>query len=232
MSTGVSQPPTSDLSLMPTIIGFILGAFSSFIATLFAERMKRPVLSFELNASVDCDYSARPGYPAKKARFVRIRLVNKKPFILLRWLNRNAALYCRGQISFKQMSGKPVFDAAMAARWSSTPEPVPMTIMLHGSPGGYIFDHFRYDQRVDVPAGASEIFDIAAHFDEDKECYGWSNESYASFVSNWRNPRRKLDGERFRVEVTIFHLGGSSSYCCDLVNSGGNISLEDSTCRK
>jgi hypothetical protein len=210
---------------MSTIFGFILGALAAFVATLFAESMKRPVLSFELDASVDADYSKPPRRPATKARFARIRLVNRALPPLLRGLNRNAALFCRGRIEFKRSSGERVFDTPMAARWSSTPEPIPMKLMLRGSLEGEIVDHFRYDQRVDIPAGASELFDVAAQFDDEKECYGWSNESYG-FGQNWRNPRRKLDGERFRVDVTIFHLGGSCSYCCDLVNSGGGMRLE------
>jgi hypothetical protein len=222
-----AEPPQN--TFMMTIISFLLGGLSSFIATLVAERYKRPHLIFDVLEPNDVDYSKGPPRPAKTARFLHIQITNRRPPFVLRWLGRNAAMFCSGQIDFRKPSGEAVFPRSMPLRWSGTPEPVPMQIKF-GNVTGEIVDHFRYfqEQKVDIPAGESRKFDVAAQFDGEPECYGWSNESY-SFVPRWRNPDRKLDPGTYRVEVTIMHAGGKFLLACNLVNRGGKAYLQKNT---
>ena len=118
-----------------------------------------------------------------------------------------------------------MFVTDMPLRWSGTPEPTPMQVKI-GSQVGEIVDHFRYylEQKVNIPAGQSRKLDLAAQFDNEQECYGWSNESYFS-SPKWRNPARKLDTDTYRVQISLFHLGGTYSFSCDLVRQSGKIEL-------
>lgn len=201
-----------------TLVSFILGGVASFAATLVAERLKRSSLAFEIAEPKDVNYANGPPRPANSARFLRIRVKNEELHSGLRWLGRNAAMFCQGKIDFKKSSGELVFSHSMPLRWSETPEPVPMQIQIEGATG-QIVDNLRYhlEQKVDIPAGESRVMDVVAQFESEPKCYGWSNESY-SFKPNWRNPTREIDSGTYRVEVTLHHLGGRSTFACELVN--------------
>ncbi|MHB1309171.1 MAG: hypothetical protein ACYDC1_24780 [Limisphaerales bacterium] len=216
---------SSSSEFTTTLVSFILGGVASFSATLVAERLKRPSLVFEITEPNDVDYSKGPQRPAKSARFLHIRVKNEELGVGLRWLGRSAAMFCQGKIDFKKQSGELLFAQSMPLRWSGTPEPVPMQVQIGGATG-QIVDHFRYhlEQKVDIPAGESRVMDVAAQFDAELECYGWSNESY-SFQPRWRNPTRKIVPGVYRVEVTLHHLGGRSTFACELVNEGGKSHL-------
>lgn len=213
--------PSSSNEFFTTFVSFIVGGAASFAATLVAERLKRPSLVFEIAAPNDVDYSTEPFRPAKSARFLSIRVKNEELPVGLRWLGRNAAMFCNGKIDFRKQSGESVFARSMPLRWSETPEPVPMQVQIGGTMG-QIVDHFRYhlEQKVDIPAAEYRFMDVAAQFEDEQECYGWSNESY-SFQPNWRNPTRKLDPGVYLVNVTLHHLGGRCTFACELVNEGG-----------
>ena len=221
--SGTATDPASG-NYVATIVSLVFGGLASFGATLVAERLKRPKLKFEMLSPADCDYSTGPQRLANKARFLQAKVVNQDLSLPLRWLNRNAAMYCRGQISVTKENGDAVFSSTMPLRWSGTPEPVPMKIKL-GSSEGIIIDHFRMEQRVDIPAGETQTFDIAAQFDDESEFYGWCNESYFSSPL-WRNPSRRLESGNYLVKVEIIHIGGKCSYYCKLIQVSGKIELE------
>lgn len=214
---------------MATFISFLLGGLASFLATLVAERLKRPRLVGEVLQPLDVDYSKGPLRQAKVARFLQIRITNRDLPPWLRWLGRNAALFCSGTIDFETASGEAVFSHSMPLRWSGTPEPVPMRIEIDGSKG-VIFDHFRahLEQKVDIPAGESRTLDVAAQFDGETECYGWSNEAYLP-VPCWRNQGRRMNTGTFRVAVTILHLGGKMRLACELINKDCKALLRTSS---
>lgn len=215
-----------DSGFVTTLVSFLLGGVASFVATLVAERLKRPSLVFEIADPRDLDYSKGKPRPVQKARFLHLQIRNRELLIGLRWLGRSAAMYCSGKIEFRNRSGDPVFSTSMPLRWTGTPEPVPMQIQIGGATG-FIFDHFRHhlEQKVDIPAGEARLLDVAAQFDSDQECYGWSNESYSS-QPQWRNPGRKLDPGEYVVDVTVNHLGGRDVFSCELVNQGGKFYLK------
>jgi hypothetical protein len=54
------------------------------------------------------------------------------------------------------------------------------------------------------PGPYSELLDIAAKFDNDSECFGWSNESY---LNGWRNQYREIPKGRYVVTITVISFG-------------------------
>jgi len=65
---------------------------------------------------------------------------------------------------------------------------------------------FTLTPRIDVYPGEAERLDVASRFDNEDECYGWSNESYFSNPV-WRNPDWKLPSDRYLVKVTVISAG-------------------------
>jgi hypothetical protein len=82
-----------------------------------------------------------------------------------------------------------------------------------------IHDPARYSlaSRVDVYPGETERLDIVGKFDNDSECYGWSNESYFSNPA-WRNPNRQLQSGRYLVHVIIVSSGERHTGVFRLIN--------------
>ncbi|GAB4374931.1 MAG: hypothetical protein Kow0042_19920 [Calditrichia bacterium] len=82
-----------------------------------------------------------------------------------------------------------------------------------------VFDPSRFTltPRIDVYPGESERLDVAAKFDDETECYGWSNESYFSEPA-WRNPNWRLPTGRYLVKITIVSAGEKFSRIFRLVN--------------
>jgi hypothetical protein len=53
---------------------------------------------------------------------------------------------------------------------------------------------------MDVSAGENKAIDIAAKYDDQVECYGWSNETY---MYGWKNYRRKINEGDYFVRVIV-----------------------------
>jgi hypothetical protein len=86
----------------------------------------------------------------------------------------------------------------MPIRWSGSIEP-PIA-----AAGGVVIDSewLRSLHRRDIQPGEEEPMDVAARFDDDRSCFGWSNENYFSDPP-WRNPRWELGPGRYIVRVEI-----------------------------
>jgi hypothetical protein len=70
---------------------------------------------------------------------------------------------------------------------------------------------------MDVYPGEQERLDIAARFDNESECYGWSNDSYFSDPV-WRIPDWRLPPGRYLVNVTVVSSGEKATGLFRLVN--------------
>ena len=70
---------------------------------------------------------------------------------------------------------------------------------------------------MDVYPGESQRLDVAAKFDNEAECYGWSNESYFSNPV-WRNPDWTLPSGRYLVKGTVISSGEKCTGVYRLVN--------------
>ncbi len=198
-----------------TILEVALGALIAIILTIGTEYLRKPKLSLRIAPPEDRAYQGRV---AKHARFLGIEVSNAPLPRIARWMMRNAALQCHGYITFHHLDGQNVFGRSMPVRWSSAPEPIPMILTL-GHQQILITDPARFtlSPRVDIYPGESERLDVAAKFDEDEFCYGWSNESYFS-TPHWRNPNWELPPGRYLVKVVVVSAGEKCTGIFRLIN--------------
>jgi hypothetical protein len=181
----------------------VVGGVITIVTAVFIEYLRTPSLGFSIE-SPPLDVIYPENRPAREVRYLRLKLSNKPLPSWLRWLQRAAALQCRGSITFHHLDGQNVFGRAMDTRWSGSPEPVPIQIVGEGV-RLQIWDPVRITtaSRMDVYPGESQLLDVASRFDGDAPCYGWNNEAYFS-TPPWRNPAWRLGAGRYlaRVEVT------------------------------
>ena len=202
------------------IFEIILGAILAILTTIWIESLRKPSLKLNIYQAGDANYTDRP---AKKARFLYLELVNQSLPKVFRWMSRNAALQCHGIISFHHLDGTNVFGRSMQIRWTYLPEPTP-AILIVGDRSYQFFDPRKFDHfsRVDVYPGESELLNIVSRFDDEEDCFGWSNESY--YVEPiWRNQNWKLPKGRYLVNVTIVSSGEKCQGLFRLINDVGML---------
>lgn len=202
-----------------TAIGIVGGAVVAIVITIIVETLRRPKLSMRIAETGNTTYP--PGRPASSGQYLNIELINEPLPWLFRWLSRDAALQCRGTITFHTLDGHRYFSTAMPVRFVHSPEPVPMQIVM-GNQTGILVDPLRLslDSRIDIYPGESSPFDIAAKFDADTDCYAWSNLNYFSMPA-WRHPDWKLPPGRYLIEATILSSSAKSRRLFRLFNQGG-----------
>jgi hypothetical protein len=186
-----------------TVIEVVLGAIVAIVITIVIENLRKPKLVLEIEKPTDADYRDRQNYPVGIARYLCLNLINKPLPRWARWMTRNPALQCHGQITFHHLDGQNVFGRSMPIRWSGSPEPIALPLVIDGKQSS-IFDPSRYSMEpcMDVHPHEAERLDIVARFDNEDFCYGWSNESYFS-VPLWKNNNWKMFSNRYLVRVTI-----------------------------
>jgi hypothetical protein len=201
---------------MGAILNTFIGAVLAILTTITVEWFRKPALRLHIAQPHDNDYSGRPGSPAQKARFLYLTVRNLSLPWLVRWMSRNPATDVWGIISFHHIDdGQDVFGRSMPIRWSGSTEP-PIAVA-----GGVVIDSewLRLLHRRDIQPGEEENMDVAARFDDDRPCYGWSNENYFSNPL-WRNPRWELGPGRYIVRVEIRSSGQKFMDCFRLCNEG------------
>ena len=127
-----------------------------------------------------------------------------------------------------------LWNQAMPIRWSGADEPVSYQVLPDGKVV-QLFDPTKYGaaSRRNCFPGSKETIDVVARFDNDEECYGWSNENYLP-GKGWRNDDWKLPKGRYLVKVTVYSSGEKVVGIFKLENSVGrkdfrlmNVSAED-----
>jgi hypothetical protein len=198
-----------------TILGAIIGSIIAGLITIWIETLRKPRLELELMAPVDMTFQNQP---AHDMRSLRVQLTNRSLPRWIRWMYRNPALQCHGNISFHHLDGQNVFGRSMILRWAAAPEPNPLEIMI-GNQRGLVFDPVRIThlQKMDIYPSESADIDIAVKLDNEVECYGWSNESYFS-NQPWRPENWRLNPGRYIVRVAIFSSGETISKLFRLIN--------------
>ena len=186
-----------------TVVEVVLGAIIAILITIWVENLRKPKLELRIAPPTDVQYQERP---ATQARFLGLELVNRPLPRWARWMSRDAVIQCHGTITFHHLDGQNVFGGAMPIRWSGLPEPVPMRLVVDGK-HIFIADPARFTPtpRIDVYPGEAERLDVAGRFDNEDECYGWSNESYFSDPV-WRNPDWRLPSGRYLVQFHKVNL--------------------------
>jgi hypothetical protein len=207
----------SEVQILLTAFGAFVGALLSILASIAIEYQRKPKLQFTIE-DPPFDRPSPEGAPAKNARFVRLYVSNRRMPWLFRWLGRSAAYQCTGHVQFYHLDdGAEVFSRVMPVRWSFSDEPLSPQLMPDGQVK-LLFDPAKYNAafRRDCFPGTPELVDVAARYDEEEDCYGWSNESY---VKGWRNPDFRLPKGRYLVKVTINTSGDNFPGVFKLENS-------------
>jgi hypothetical protein len=176
---------------METAISIIVGGLITILISVCIENLRRPKLQLSIeDHPLD---SPAPG-GNRMRRNLRLVLRNKTLPVGARWMQRAAALQCRGEITFHHLDGQDVFGRSMAVRFARSPEPI----------------------LSDVYPGEGELLDVAVRFDDDNTgCYGWNNDSY---FHNWRTPDWRLPRARYLVKAVITSSGQKCRGVFRLVN--------------
>jgi hypothetical protein len=199
-------------------ISVLIGAIVAIVTTITVEMLRRPKLRLQIAPATEAPYPENR--PAKRGRALTIDLVNEPLPWLARWMSRNAALQCRGTISFHNLDGQRFFANEMPVRFARSAQPLPMQVFI-GDTQGVVVDPQRVtaDSRVDVYPGDSTPLDVAVKFDDEAECYGWSNLSYSSNPP-WRNRDWKLPDGRYLIKVSVYSSGEKCVGIFRLLNQG------------
>lgn len=196
----------------------IFGAVITIMTAIFVEYLRRPKLKLSLCSPADRRYKGRP---AKFLRALRVKVENIPLPWLARWMSRNPAMQCTGTITSHHLDGQNVTGRSMTIRWAETPEPIPLTFRLDNKRAEIVNPaRIAMEQRMDIFPGEVKLVDVAVRFDDDKECYGWNNESYFSDPP-WRNPNWRLPKGLYLVNLTIISSGHKCSDVFRLINDGG-----------
>lgn len=203
--------------MLSTAIGAFLGALLSLLANIYIEYQRKPKFHFEIE---DPPLDSNPVGDIREARFLRVLLCNNPMPRILKWLGRNAALQCFGDIQFHHLEdGVAVFSRPMPIRWAGSDEPLTYQALPDGKIA-QLFDATKFNSSFhrNCFPGTKELIDIAARFDDDEDCYGWTSENYLP-GKGWRNPDWKLPKGRFLVHITVHSSGEIASAIFQLENS-------------
>jgi hypothetical protein len=198
------------------VLEVILGAIIAIVITVCVESLRKPRLTLTIEAPVEVTYG--PGSPAGRARYVRVRCGNRPLPRWFRWMARNAALQCHGTVTFYHTDGQNYFGRSMPIRWSDSTQPIDADIYIGGMQGRIVdWDKRRAEPRVEIYPGEDAPLDIAVRFDNDVECYGWTNLNYSSNPP-LRNPQWKIRFGRYVVKVAVVSAGEGCEGKFRLVN--------------
>lgn len=204
-------------------LSVIFGGLITILVTVLVEYFRRPKLVLSVEEPPRDVLNILPNRPAHDARHLRLMLRNKPLPRGLRWMQRAAALQCRGEVTFHHLDdGQDKFGRAMAVRWAGSPQPIPSQVVnLEGVVQFVLQDFSRTaaESRMDVYPREEEALDICARFDKEQVAYDWNNDSYLHL---WRNPDWALEHGRFLVKVVITSSGQKCIGVFRLINDVTN----------
>lgn len=206
-------------------LGAIFGGVVTIAITISLEHLRSPRVRLAIGAVVPI----LPRGPFTNSwRSLRIEVSNERlPGWANWWLSRLPAQQCRAEISFRRLDGTHFFAQPMTARWAGV-SPEPRVVHVQ-TPNGVVVPILDNPQElkttVDIYPDASEQLDVAIRVDQDEHAYAWNNESY--FYQDWRNPSRRLDHDRYLIEVSVRSTGRKRTEWFRIDNDGSfdNFSL-------
>ena len=216
------------------LIGALMGFVLSIATTSLFENLKNPKLDIVIKPKATIRQYEDQNMPVKKGQFLQLELWNRPPSRVSALINSvvrlRAALSCSGEIQFYHFEdAAPVFEKPMRMRWAGAPDAV---LRIIGGDDGYIVDSSRIEDsyfRTIYPERL-ETIDVAARFDNDDECYGWTTENMFDKYK-WRPQHLRLNQGRYYVGVTVRTEGSQKTafFQLDNTSSMDNFRLLDIT---
>jgi len=186
--------------MLENIILSVTTTFLGVLLALWIDRMRMPAIKILVAEESHSDNTYQSGSvkAGQRWKFFRVSVVNHKMPFFLRWLIRQTAENCRAILNITGIDNQT--KISFKGRWASTPE-------LPFLKDDAILRLFEPDP-VTILAGEQEYLDVIAKYEDDKEAYGWNNESY---FHNWRNPNYKLERGKYKVKITVSTQNGTTA---------------------
>jgi hypothetical protein len=202
---------------LDALLGAIFGGLVTIGITIWVERLRSPQVGL---AVLNPAQIAAQGPFQNNWRSLRVSVSNEPlPAWANWWMVRSPAQQCRARISFLRLDGTRFFEQPMIGRWAaSSPQPKVAHVVIQGQTVPVILNPEELKVTADIYPGDSEPLDVAIRVDQEVDAYGWNNETY--FYQNWRNPQRKLNHERYLVEVIVTSSGSKRRGVFRLDNDG------------
>lgn len=188
------------MSILENIILSVATTFSGVLLALWIDRMRMPAIEILVTEKAHSDntYPAGSFNAGQRWKFFRVSIANRRMPFLLKWLVRQTAENCRAILNITGIDNPT--SISFKGRWASTPE-------LPFLKDNAILRLFDPDP-VTILSGGQEFLDVVTKYENDREAYGWNNESY---VYNWRNPGHKLERGKYKVKITVNTQNGISA---------------------
>ena len=178
---------------------FILNVIAGIVGiliVLFVDRSRRPVLIIEEG---EISYMG-PGDPKgrKEAAFPYIRVTNKSicPFLGF-FFDREPAYACKAWITFLDMEKNKLYEKEMLGRWTKNPQP---RINIFKKDDDIYRSMIVIKDTFDIQPNVTVSLNSIVRIKDDKNCYGWSDESY---LEGWNNPNWKIQKKNFLLKIRI-----------------------------
>lgn len=204
--------------LVPFVfLAVFFGALAANAVSASVARRRRPYLTLKLGGRNDRTFPDDGSYPARRMSVLTLILRNERlgPLFSV-WLSRAPAVGCRGTIAFHKLDGTPIFDRPMHVRFVSGRE---LTEAAAKADSRRREDDRPFDppQGLNIEPGGEAALYVVARFDDDAECYGWSDESDRC-EPLWRHPDWRIDDPYFLVRVTVEARDGFCSGTFRIIN--------------
>jgi hypothetical protein len=194
-------------------IGFLLGILASGIAAIAYERVTRPLLEILL----DNGQRAQGHYPDRPPHEFYHLNVRNLPAV---WPlpGRRPAWSCKATIEAFNTKGERTITEPVYARWTSQPEPLIPAVAGDQSVNIVDFARIISARKVDIHSHEEQQMSVALKYEDQAECYIFSNESYLHRA--WVNPAWRLEQGEYRLHVTVFYDRGRATRDFTLKNIG------------
>jgi hypothetical protein len=192
---------TPQMTFSSLVSAVFVGIVGSLCVSLLVEWYRQPSLKIEIippeQIPLFTNFVVVAVFTA-----LRVRVSNSKPpWFPLNLIQRQSARDCRATLIFSQ-NDTPV-TRQMPGRWAGSVQPVPIEGVIKSSGETiqlYDIARLSAESRIHIPAGESEILDVAVRFTEETVAFGWTNESYRH---NCRHPEYSLPIGVYLVEIIV-----------------------------
>lgn len=194
--------------------GFFMGLIASGIVAVLYEHATRPWLEI-LPDTGRAQGQHQNGQPHE---FYHLKVRNMPPILGL-LPSRKPAWSCKVSIELMSEDGICLLDEPIIGKWTSQPEPL-LPVNDRGNiqyvidPAGVI-----YARKIDIYSHDDQRFSVALKYENNSECYLFSNESY-SYPPNWQNPGWRLGPGDHKLRITVYYERGHQTRNFILSNKG------------